>query len=155
MPRLQRGNSGSETQEKTFETAAAIQLAVGLLRRRLRQVVREGEITFPQAAALARLDRAGPATSAELARFEQISPQSMGATLAGLEAKGLIARNSDPKDARRVVMSLTDFGSEVLKSRRSDRIERVAQALATGFSDAELEQLRRAAPLLERLAQSI
>jgi hypothetical protein len=33
--------------------------------------------------------------------------------------------------------------------------ERLAQALASSFSDAEVQQLMAAAPLLERLAQSL
>ena len=80
------------------EVAAALQMSIGLLRRRLRQVRPEGELTLPEIAALARLDRAGPATASALARLEQISPQSMGATLAGLEARGLVARSPDPDD---------------------------------------------------------
>ena len=64
------------------EVAAALQMSIGLLRRRLRQVRPEGELTLPEISALARLDRGGPATASALARVEQISPQSMGATLA-------------------------------------------------------------------------
>jgi DNA-binding MarR family transcriptional regulator len=141
--------------DRTFEVAAALHLSVGQLRRRLRQVTREGEITFPEAAALAKLDRGGPGTSAELARSEQISPQSMGATLAGLEARGFLKRSSDPADARRVVMSLTESGLQMLNSRRNERVEELAHALSTRFTSEEIEKLRVAAALLDRLAQSI
>ena len=137
------------------EVAAALQMSIGLLRRRLRQVRPEGELTLPEVAALARLDRAGPATASALARVEQISPQSMGATLAGLEARGLVARSPDPDDGRRVVLSVTGAGQQVLRDKRSARTEQLAQALSAGFTSAELAQLRAAAPLLERLAQSI
>ncbi len=137
------------------EVAAALQMSIGLLRRRLRQVRPEGELTLPEVAALARLDRAGPATASALARVEQISPQSMGATLAGLEARGLVARSPDPDDGRRVVLSVTGAGQQVLRDKRSARTEQLAQALSAGFTSAELAQLRVAAPLLERLAQSI
>ncbi len=137
------------------EVAAALQMSIGLLRRRLRQVRPDGELTLPEIAALARLDRAGPATASALARLEQISPQSMGATLGGLEARGLVARSPDPDDGRRVVLSVTGSGQQVLRDKRSARAEQLAQALAAGFTPAELAQLRAAAPLLERLAQSI
>ena len=40
-----------------------------------------------------------PATPGELAKLEQISPQSMGATLASLEARGLVQRRPDPRTA--------------------------------------------------------
>ncbi len=137
------------------EVAAALQMSIGLLRRRLRQVRPEGELTLPEVAALARLDRSGPATASALARLEQISPQSMGATLAGLEARGLVARSPDPDDGRRIVLSVTGAGQQVLRDKRSARTEQLAQALSAGFTPAELAQLRAAAPLLERLAQSI
>jgi len=79
----------------------------------------------------------------------------MGATLAALEARGLIDRAADPEDGRRLILSATDAGLKVLRDRRNAKTEQLARALASGFSHTELEQLMAAAPLLERLAQSI
>src|ERR1700685_3587597 len=83
--------------------AAALRVSIGLLVRRLRPAKAEGGLTMPETSALSRLDRGGPATSSALARQEQISPQSMGATLAALEARGLVERRPDPADGRRSV----------------------------------------------------
>jgi DNA-binding MarR family transcriptional regulator len=137
------------------QLAAALRVSIGLLVRRLRQAQADGELTLPETSALARLDRGGPMTSAALAKLEQISPQSMGATLAALQARGLVERRPDPRDGRQVVMSVTEAGLQVLHSRRNARVEQLARGLSTTFTDAELELLTRAAPLLERLAQSI
>jgi len=137
------------------DIAAALRVSVGMLLRRLRQVRPDDELTLPESSALARLDRIGPATPGALAKVEQISPQSMGATLAALEARGLIARQPDPADGRRVVLSVTEAGLELLRNKRGARTEQLAQALSAGFTAAELRQLATAAPLLERLAQSI
>jgi DNA-binding MarR family transcriptional regulator len=137
------------------ELANELRIGVGLLLRRLRQIPVEGELSLPESSALARLDRYGPAAAAELAAREQISPQSMGATTAALEARGLIRRAPDPDDGRRQILSPTEAGAEVLRSRRSAKTRRMAAALEAEFSAAELERLRAAAPLLERLAQSI
>ncbi|HXW44115.1 MAG TPA: MarR family transcriptional regulator [Streptosporangiaceae bacterium] len=141
--------------EEAHRVAAALHLSLGLVLRRLRQVRAAGELTLPESAALARLDRGGPASAGELARQEQISPQSMGATLAALEVRGLIERRSDPGDGRRIVLSVTDAGLEVLRNKRNARTEQMAHVLATRFTDPELAQLMAAAPLLERLAQGI
>jgi len=130
-------------------------LSISLLVRRLRQLPHEGELTSPESSALMRLERSGPATASALAKLEQISPQSMGATLAALEERGLVARSPDPGDRRRVVLSATAQGLELLRSKRSTRTAQIAEALASGFSARELEQLERAAPLIERLAQSL
>ena len=137
------------------ELAATLRLSIGLLLRRLRQIPTADELTLSESAALARLDRGGPATSAELARAEQISPQSMGATLGTLETRGLIVRAPDPEDGRRMILSITERGLELLRDRRSRRTEQLERALSAGFTASELEQLAVAAPLLERLANSI
>ena len=137
------------------DVAAAIHVSVGLLLRRMRRAPVEGELTLPESSALTRLDRGGPTTSSALARAEQISPQSMGATLGALEARGLIERRPDPNDGRLGVLSVTAAGVQVLRNRRSARTEQLARALSTGFTQEELRQLMAAVPLLERLAQSI
>jgi DNA-binding MarR family transcriptional regulator len=132
--------------QEVEEVAAAVYLSVGLFKRRLRQVPAPGELSLPESSALRKLERGGPATVTALARAEQISAQSMGATLSTLEARGLVKRQSDPADGRRAVMSVTEAGLSALSDKR---------ALAAGFTAAELGQLMAAAPLIERLAESI
>jgi DNA-binding MarR family transcriptional regulator len=136
---------------QTEDVASALLLCMGLLRRRLRRVPVANALTFPQSAALGRLDRGGPAASADLARQEQISPQSMGATLGELEARGLVNRQPDPDDGRRILLSISATGRRELNRRRSARVEQLAQGLAD-FTESELAQLAVAAPLIERLA---
>jgi DNA-binding MarR family transcriptional regulator len=129
---------------------------VRLLVQRLRQTQGvEGDLTSPETSALARLDRTGPTTAAELARLERISPQSMGATVAGLEERGLVCRAPDPADGRRSILSLSREGRALLQRRRSARSELLSMALESAFTPAELKQLQVAAPLIERLAQTI
>src|SRR6185437_11831368 len=137
------------------EVASALRVSIGLLLRRLRQVQADGELTLPESSALTRLDRGGPATPSALARLEQISPQSMGATLSTLEARGMVERRPDPEDGRQAVISLTEAGLQALRNRRNARTEQLARALSAGFTRPELEQLIAAAPLIERLAQSL
>jgi DNA-binding MarR family transcriptional regulator len=137
------------------ELAATLRLSIGLLLRRLRQIPTEDELTLSESAALARLDRGGPTTAAQLARAEQISPQSMGATLGALEARELVERVPDPEDGRRMILSVTETGLALLRDRRNRRTEQLERALRAGFTASELEQLAAAAPLLERLANSI
>ena len=136
------------------QVAAALRVSIGLLVRRMRQIPVEGELTLSETSALARLDRGGPTTPGALAKQEQISPQSMGATLAALEARGLIERAPDPDDGRRAVMSITDAGLELLRSRRHAKVQQLARALTAEFTPEEVGQLAAITPLLERLAQS-
>jgi DNA-binding MarR family transcriptional regulator len=79
----------------------------------------------------------------------------MGATLAALEERGLVQRRPDPADGRRVTMSVTTAGQQALRNKRSARTEQLAKALAGGFTQAEVATLRAAAPLIERLGESL
>ena len=137
------------------EVAAALQVAIGLLMRKLRQAHLPGELTLAESSALRTLDRGGPAASSDLAKQDRISPQSMGATLATLEQRGLIERHRDPADGRRIMLSISDAGRQVVNDRRGARTELFATALRAAFTDGELSQLRAAAPLLERLAENL
>jgi DNA-binding MarR family transcriptional regulator len=140
---------------EVLQVAAELRVSVGLLLRRMRQVQVNGEVTLPESAVLSRLDRGGPSTPGGLAQAEQISQQSMGATVAGLEARGLVARAPDPEDGRRAVLTITAAGRAVAHGRRDARTRQLAEALAATFTDEEIARLGAAAPLLERLAQSI
>ena len=140
---------------RAHDVASALRLSIGLLVRRLRQGPHDGGLTLPEVSALAHLDRSGPTTSSALAKVEQISPQSMGATLAALEARGLIERHPDPSDGRRIVLSVTPAGAQLRRERHDARSQRMAQVLVAEFTPAELDQLAVAAPLIERLAQHL
>ena len=137
------------------DVAAALQMSIGLCIRQLRQMPAEGDLRLPEASVLKRLDRSGPSSVTELAKAEQISVQSMGTTLGALEARGLVERHPHPSDGRRSVLSITKSGTRVLGDKHNGRAEQLAKALSAGFSPAELRQLMVAAPLIERLAQSL
>jgi DNA-binding MarR family transcriptional regulator len=142
-------------EQEATEVAAALYLTVGLFKRRLRQTPAEGELSLPESSALRRLERGGPATVTALAKAEQISVQSMGATLQTLEARRLIDRHPDPADGRRSVMSVTEAGLVALSDKRNARIAQLARVLAAEFTPAERGQLMAALPLIERLAENI
>jgi DNA-binding MarR family transcriptional regulator len=134
------------------ETANELRVAIGAFKRRIQEVSAEGELSNPQLTALSRLDRLGPMTTAGLARHEQISPQAMGATIAGLEKLGLVARSTDAADARRSILSLTPEGQAAVRSGRNARVDTITALLEESFADAEIEILAAAAPLIQRLA---
>lgn len=140
--------------DDVFEVAAALRMSISMLVRKLRQAPPD-ELTLAEMAALKHLDLGGPATSSELARLDRISPQSMGTTLAALQQRGYVARDRDPGDGRRIVLSITEAGRRQIRERRGARTEQFARALDGGFSRAELEQLLATAPLLERLAEKL
>jgi DNA-binding MarR family transcriptional regulator len=134
-------------------TATAIHVALGMLKRRTREAVTDGQLTTPELSVLAQIDRSGPITIADLARKEQITPQAMGSTVASLEKHGLVTRSPDPGDRRRSLFTVSDAGHDTLHSSRDVISDRMAIALGESFTGDEVAILAAAAPLLERLAQ--
>jgi DNA-binding MarR family transcriptional regulator len=152
------GSDGGATEpsQAQLESAAAIlRDSLGEVVRRMRQTRPERTITWAEGSLLGRLAKGGPATSAELARAEGITPQSMGAILKSIEAAGFAQRSADPDDRRRVVFTVTPAGHDFYRSRIDARAAQFTESLAADFTPAEIEQLLAAAPLLERLADSI
>jgi DNA-binding MarR family transcriptional regulator len=135
--------------------AADLRVALARIVRRLRQAHEPGELTLSEVSVLSRLDRDGPATPGTLAGGERVRPQAMGTTLAALEQRGLVARTPDPDDGRRVSMSVTEAGRQVLLDRRSASVQRMTRALAEGFRPEERRRLIDVIPLLDRLADSL
>ena len=134
------------------ETATRLRISLGAFRRRAHEAAIEGELTGPQLSALSRLDRRGPATTAQLARWEEISPQAMGATIAGLERQGLVRRTADATDGRRSIISLTDTGRTAIVSGRSAIVDKVERVLRESFTAEEIATLDTAAQLIQRLS---
>ena len=132
-------------------TANALRAATGALRRRVRD---DGyaALTPGEVAILSRLDRGGPATTATLARLEGITPQALGATAAGLVARGLVLKTADPDDRRRALLTTSPEGVRVLREARDAVVVRIAAALGEHFSAEQVAVIRAAAPLVERLA---
>ncbi|GAA3559987.1 MarR family transcriptional regulator [Amycolatopsis ultiminotia] len=135
------------------ESAGWLRGVVGQLHRRLRQVDNAGILTPSQSAVLNRLQREGPATQGELAAAEHVRQQSMAATLAVLDSLGYLNRTRDPADGRRTVLALSDLGAKTVAGISQHREEWLTGALVAELTAEELETVRRALPLLQRVAQ--
>ncbi len=132
---------------------AELSLAIGQLIRRLRMETNPDELSWSQLAILARLDRAGPMTTADLARAEFVKPQSMGTTLADLEQAGLVQRRPHPTDGRQVLFALTAEGVEARRKRSIAKREWLLAAVAK-LDPAEQKALIAASAVLRRLGES-
>src|ERR1700690_3172442 len=116
---------------KPLELAVAdFTQAIGLLMRRVRAAAASHELSLTEAAVMARLDKDGPATTADLARAEGMKPQSMGTTVAALEEMGLVERKPHPTDGRQVNIVLTAKGAAMRKSAKDAKQTWLAQAIA-------------------------
>ena len=135
---------------KSLEVAVTELLSVtGQLTRRLRAVSNTRELTWSQVAIMARLEEAGPLTTADLARAESVKPQSMGGTLAAMEEEGLVERQPHPTDRRQILYALTDEGREARRKVSLAKREWLLAAIAQ-LSLAEQKTLLAAVDIIRR-----
>ena len=145
--------SASSGTSISLETAVTeLSLAIGQLLRRLRAESNPDGLTWSQTVALARLEKAGPMTTADLARAELVKPQSMGATLAELEREGLLERRPHPTDGRQVLFALTAEGIEARRKRSAAKQKWLLAAMAK-LDPAERQTIMSAVALIKRLGE--
>lgn len=135
------------------ELTGDLRSAVMWLRRRLATERHPANtVSIPGMAVLAALWRNGEMTLGELAAWERVQPPSMTRTVNCLEADGHVRRRPHPSDGRAWLVTLTESGREVLVADRDRRDAWLSSRLDNLTAD-EREALRRAAPILQRLAQ--
>lgn len=134
--------------------ASEVRVVVGKVMRRLREQASPGDLTWPQMSVIGRLDRDGPATVSALARAEGVRPQSLGATVAVLQAAGFVEGSADPNDGRQIVLTLTAACRKVLKDNRAAREDWLLRTLRAELAESERAELSALLGLLRRLADA-
>ncbi|GAA4169046.1 MarR family winged helix-turn-helix transcriptional regulator [Gryllotalpicola koreensis] len=123
------------------------------LRRAMRSGRQIGELPPRHEAALAWLRRKRQLTTAELARFEQITPQSMGAVVADLVERGWVVKSKDPEDGRRELLTLTDAGAATVNQTDEARHADLVRLLATKLTADERDLVARGLTLLMKIEE--
>lgn len=144
----------SDDAQLALSAAAAVRRGVTSLGRRLRLERTASGPTALELSVLGHLYRRGPLTPGELAAAERVQPQSLTRTLAGLEETSLTSRQPDPADGRRSLLVITEPGQAALRTEMEQRDTWLAAAMAAHLTSTEIELLRLAGPLLERLADA-
>ena len=147
-------NHDDRAAARAASLANELRVLIGQLKRRMRDRAASENLTASQVAVLGQLDRAGTATVPILARAAGVRPQAMGATVAVLEAAGLVSGVPDPKDGRRTMLSLTASCRARIDAARLAREDWLFRAIGRSLSPVEQEQLAHALGLLRRLAES-
>ncbi|MGV9271045.1 MarR family winged helix-turn-helix transcriptional regulator [Kitasatospora sp. NPDC003701] len=131
---------------------ARLRLAVARLHRQMVQASTRLDLTFAQLSALARIEEHAPVRLVDLAAREGVAPPSMNRTLGPLHADGLIAKETDPRDRRSALITLTEHGRDTITQIRAQRSQLLARRLAR-LSPDQTDTLLAALPVLELLAE--
>ena len=134
--------------------ASELRLSVMRLRRRLSNERHpDNPLSMGAMAVLGCLFRNGDLPIGELAAHERVQPPSMTRTVNALEEGGYVSRRAHETDGRQVVVVLSERGRTTLLADRARRDAWLARRLRELTAD-ERDVLRRATPLLERLANA-
>jgi DNA-binding MarR family transcriptional regulator len=124
----------------------------GLYRHFNRQTLRAFDITGVEEQVLGILRSREADSPGELARFTHQTPAGMTRTLDRLEGRGLVQREGDPTDRRRIRVSLTREGSDFAERKLEVQIEAL-HALLDGLDPQALKRISAAIDeLIARLA---
>jgi DNA-binding MarR family transcriptional regulator len=146
--------SSKEVAEGRVESRIGYQMkrAQHALRVEMDRAVREVGMTTAQYAALSTLEAAPGLSGAELARRSFVTPQTMNAILANLEAAGLVVRRPNPEHGRVLQAYLTEMGEESV-AKAHGLVEAVERRMLDRLSHEDrrwlLETLRGCADALE------
>jgi len=111
-----------------------------------------GELSRTAAAVLATLRDQGPQRITTLADQETVAQPSMTTLVTRMARDGLVERESDPADARAVLVCITSRGRERLEARRRARTARLEERLRA-LDDDERAALAAALPVLDKLIE--
>jgi DNA-binding MarR family transcriptional regulator len=120
------------------------------LARELRREIHSLGVTGGQVSLLVSLKYSPGIGVRELAALEQISPAAISKAVAKLEAMGLVERSELEGDKRRVGLTVSEKGHQVLRSVRSRRTIWLAKRLE-GLTPDEQRAVEKALEPLEKL----
>lgn len=127
--------------------------AIARMYRRLRAERGADELNDTQYTVLAMVTREGPRSPSELGAFARVTPPSMHQAIGCLVDAGLVSRESDPGDGRRVLVVATPKGQQVADDIRRRRHEWLDSRL-DALSPDERKTLADAARILRGIADS-
>jgi DNA-binding MarR family transcriptional regulator len=132
--------------------ASALRSSTLRLSRQIRRQREPGhDLTANQLGVLGALSKHEVMTIGDLAAHEQVKPPSMTRIVSNMEEAGLVVRRPHPIDKRQVTVELTAKADELIRANRKRRDEWLQTKLKQ-LTPEERDILRKAAPVLERLA---
>lgn len=138
---------------RTEEMAARLHAVAIRLLRMLRREDPASGLTGPRLSALSVLVFGGPLSLAELAAAEQVSAPTMTRLVDGLVKAGLVTREPEPGNRRRVRITATEEGRRLLDAGRERRVRALTSRLAR-LADSERRAIERAVEILERATKA-
>lgn len=138
--------------EQNLQLASDLRTVIMRLSKTLRKKSLSAEkLSLTERSTIALIYNHKTLLASELAAMEKITTQSMSQILNHLFELGLIVRTPSETDKRKVLISLTPNGDEIIVRARSEKDEWLRKLLSENFSDDERAILSKAIGPLTRL----
>jgi DNA-binding MarR family transcriptional regulator len=136
------------------EAIPRFRMQMRTLGRRLRRELPPVHGVSRSAVQVLRVVSHGPAPSpSDVAQRLRMTSSNVAAALRELESAGLVRRERDPEDGRRVQLSLTAAGADAVSCVHAERDTWLGRAIEAVLDEQELRTLLRAGELMQRLAE--
>jgi len=134
-----------------FEEVSKLRIAILKLARHIRKQNEAMPYSQTELNIIGHLDRLKTALPSQLSALENISAQAVSQNLNNLETNGIIIRQTDATDKRKVIIMLSEYGQEKLIALRQQRDAWFLQSITTKLNASEIEQLIGSAALYQKL----
>lgn len=110
-------------------------------------------LSITEVTTLSHLYQSGSLFPSEMADIVKIKAQSMSQILNRMEGLNLIIKTPSETDKRKVSVSLTDFGKQMVDQTRDERDEWLNNAIEHHLSASEKKLLQDAIVLMDKIAE--
>lgn len=134
--------------------ASSLRTVISKLNKRLIQQMRTTDgLSMTEITTLSYLFRQDSLFPSEMAELVKVKAQSMSQILNHLEELKLISKTPSSTDKRKVSISLTLYGREMVEHTRDERDEWLSNSIERHLSAGEKDLLHKAVVLLDKLAE--
>ena len=140
---------------KSTELASELRTAVSTLHKSMRrQMSSVSSYSMTEIETIAHLARSGSLLPTELAALTKVKTQSMSQILKEMEEHQIIKRTPSKEDGRKVFISLTAAGKNLVVKAKYAKDEWLKSAIDNALTEKEKDLLVRVIPLLVRISES-
>jgi DNA-binding MarR family transcriptional regulator len=140
---------------KSTKLASELRTAVSSLHKSLRrQMSSVNTYSMTEIETIAHLARFGSLLPTELAALTKVKTQSMSQILKEMEDHQVIKRTPSKDDKRKVFISLTVTGKNLVEKAKYDKDEWLTSAIENTLTEKEKDLLLKVIPLLLRISES-
>jgi DNA-binding MarR family transcriptional regulator len=124
---------------------------IRLYKKLRKKSVSAEKLSLTERSTIALIYNNGTILASELALMEKITTQSMSQVVNHLFELGLIVKTPSETDKRKVLISLTDTGKEIIEKARTEKDEWLSDAIAEALTPEEHHALTKALGALTKL----